>query len=194
MSDYNIMRQALGNQWHALPEALKAHYQDKANTDIGLLDIEYPLWMQLFLNVLHMIGALLNRKGSHIPTTVSKTMKGEVQYWNRTITFDDGKKIYFKSHWSYVGNNKLIEYVNPLLGLCMSVEVKGKVLHYHGEYYALKLGTLIIRIPEWLMLGHTTIVEREVAPGQFTMDFRLHHPLFGQIYCYSGTFSTVIDE
>ena len=141
-----------------------------------------------------MMGALLNRKGNNIPTTVSKVMKGDMQYWRRIITFDDGKKVYFKSHWSYVGDNKLIEYVNPVLGLCMSVEVKNKVLHYHGEYYALKLGTLIIRIPEWLLLGHTTIVEKEVAPGHFIMDFRLHHPLFGQIYRYSGKFSTVIDE
>lgn len=193
MSVNNIMQQALAKQWQALPETLKAHYNDKANTDIGILTIEYPAWMQLFLNVLYMMGALLNRKGNQIQASVVKEMKGNVQLWSRTITFDDGKKVYFKSHWSYAGNNKLIEYVNPVLGLCMSVEVKENVLHYNGEYYVIKLGKLMLRIPEWLLLGHTTIEEKEVESGYFTMDFRLNHPLFGQIYRYSGKFTTVVD-
>lgn len=193
MSENNIMQQALGKQWQELPEVLKAHYDDKANTDIGVLTIEYPAWMQLFLNVLHMMGALLNRKGNQLQASVVKDMKGKVQHWSRTITFDDGKKVYFKSRWNYAGNNKLIEYVNPVLGLCMSVEVKENVLQYHGEYYVIKLGKLMLHVPEWLLLGHTTIEEKEVEPGYFTMDFRLHHPLFGQIYRYSGKFTTVVD-
>jgi len=193
MSVNNIMQQALAKQWLALPGTLKAHYNDKANTDIGMLTIEYPVWMQLFLNVLHMMGALLNRKGNQIQASVVKEMKGNVQHWSRTITFDDGKKVYFKSHWTYAGNNKLIEYVNPVLGLCMSVEVMDNVLHYHGEYYVIKLGKLMLRVPEWLLLGHTTIEEKEVDSGHFMMDFRLQHPLFGQIYRYSGKFTTVVN-
>lgn len=191
MSKDNIMQQALGEQWSELPHALQAHYQSKNNTDVGTLDIEYPVWMQLFLNILRMMGALLNRKGKSISTTVEKEMLGDVQYWNRTIKFDDGKKIYFKSHWCYLKNNKLVEFVNPFLGLCMSVNVRDKTLYYTGEYYLLKLGRVIIPIPEWMLLGHTTIVEKEVDSDRFTMDFKLHHPLLGQIYRYAGNFTTI---
>lgn len=191
MNTTNIMRQALGEQWQELPTALQQHYQAEDNQDIGHLDIEYPSWMQLFLNLLHIVGALLNRRGKNIPTVVSKSMDGDTQYWHRSITFDDGKKVYFKSRWQYIGQNKLVEYVNSFLGLCMSVEVKDKNLLYHGEYFVLKIGKLRLPVPEWLMLGHTTIVEHSDDDKHFTMDFKLRHPLFGQIYRYTGKFTTV---
>ena len=192
MGEVNIMKQALGEQWDALPVVLQTHYQEKDNTDIGTLNIEYPKWMQFCLNLLKIMGALLNRKGREISTRVEKVMQGDVQYWKRTITFDDGKKIYFKSHWRYLGGNKIVEYVNPILGLCMAVEVSDKTLYYQGKYFVLKLGKLIIPIPEWMLLGHTTIVEKKFDNFHFTMDFRLDHPLFGQIYRYAGKFTTVI--
>jgi len=191
MSEYNIMKKTLADQWYSLPVVLQAHYQTKDNTDVGMLDIEYPAWMQVSLNLLNSIGALLNRKGNAISTEVKKVMHGNVQHWSRTITFENGEKVYFKSHWCHVGGNKMIEFVNPIIGLCMSVEVNNKSLYYQGEYFVLRLGKLTIPIAEWMLLGHTTIVEKEFDDNHFTMDFRLRHPLFGQIYRYSGKFMTV---
>lgn len=186
----NIMKQALGEQWYSLPSVLQAHYQENNNRDIGYLTVEYPGWMQQFLNLLSLFGALLNRKGQSIPTVVKKTMQGQKQYWYRTLTFSDGKKVYFKSRWEYAGDNQLFEFVNPLLGLCMSVSVKDDKLYYQGEYFVFRLWKLNIPIPEWLLLGHTTIVENGIDSEHFQMDFRLTHPLFGQLYRYTGTFST----
>lgn len=190
MKEQNIMRQALGEQWESLPASLQAHYQDNANTDIGTLDIEYPRAMQLFLNLLHLFGALLNRRGTAIATSVEKEIKGETQYWNRTLRFPDGETMLFTSRWVYAGGNQLIEYVNAFLGLRMAVHVKEGKLYYEGVHYVVKLGRIRIPIPEWLMLGHTTIVETQVDEKNFAMDFRLRHPLFGQIYRYAGKFET----
>ena len=190
MSENNIMKQALSEQWSLLPPALQAHYQDKDNKDIGKLSVEYPAWMQLFLNILHLFGALLNRKGKDISTEVEKTIEGNTQYWHRTLTFEDGKKVYFKSKWKYASGNKVEEYVNPVLGLCMSASVRDGKLFYQGEYFILKLWKLKLPLPEWILLGHTTIVEEQIDTEHFKMDFRLTHPLFGQVYRYTGTFST----
>lgn len=190
MRENNIMKQALSEQWSLLPPALQAHYQDADNKDIGKLSVEYPGWMQLFLNILHLFGALLNRKGQEISTEVEKTMQGNTQYWHRTLTFEDGKKVYFKSRWNYVGDNKMEEYVNSILGLCMSVKVKDNKLFYEGEHFVLKLWKFKIPLPEWMLLGHTTIIEEQVDPEHFKMDFKLTHPLFGQVYRYTGMFST----
>jgi hypothetical protein len=189
MSDLNLMRQALGEQWKQLPTALRAHYQAGANTDIGTLDIEYPKLMQPYLNFLRLLGALVNRRGAAIPTTVEKHMEGNTQHWKRTITFPDNKTIFFKSHWVYAGGNELIEYVNPLLGLCMAVQVKDGNLYYEGRRYVLKLGNLLVSLPEWLILGHTTIVETALDENHFSMDFRLRHPFFGQVFRYAGKFA-----
>ena len=190
MNDKNIMRQALGEQWSELPATLRAHYQEGANKDIGSMDIEYPRAMQPILNILRLFGTLLNRRGTQIPTTVEKVIQGEFQYWKRTIQFPDGKIILFKSRWLYVGGNQLIEYVNSFLGLRMAVSVKEGKLYYEGVHNVIQLGKIRIPIPEWLLLGHTTIVESGLDETHFVMDFRLTHPLFGKIYRYAGKFET----
>ena len=186
----NIMKQALGKQWNSLPPVLQAHYQDNDNKDIGKLSVEYPAWMQPFLNGLHLFGALLNRQGQDISTEVSKKMQGNTQCWHRTMTFEEGKNVYFKSRWNYAEGNKLEEYVNSILGLRMSVEVREDKLYYEGEKFIIKLGKIKLPLPEWLLLGHTTIIEEQVDPEHFKMDFRLTHPLFGEVYRYTGTFCT----
>ena len=156
----SLMQQALGADWDKLPPVLKAHYCYQINTDIGYMDIEYPRFMQFYLSVLRILGALVNRSGKHLSTSVQKRVAGERQYWRRAITFPDGKVIYFNSFWVAAGGNQLIEFVNPLLGLQMAVRVQEGRLHYRGVKFVLKLGPLLLPIPEWLVLGHTSIVDR----------------------------------
>lgn len=184
----SLMQQALGPQWDKLPAALQKHYQADRHTDVGTLDIEYPGFMQLPLSLLHRIGALLHRRAQNVPTTVEKWMGGDTQRWKRTVSLGDGRNIYFRSHWRYAGGNELIEYVNPCLGLRMAVSVDDGKLHYTGRYFVARLGPVKLPIPEWLLLGHTTITETALDDKRFAMDFRLTHPLFGQIYRYAGTF------
>ena len=190
MNPQPLMQQGLGPQWNALPPALQTHYRHAPHTAVGTLDIEYPGFMQAPLSLLHRLGALLHRRGRAVPTTVEKWMDGHTQHWKRTISFADGRQIHFSSHWHYGGGNELIEYVNPFLGLSMAVSVDDGRLIYEGRHFVLKLGGLKLPIPEWLLLGHTSIVETAQGDGLFAMDFRLKHPLFGQIYRYAGTFQS----
>lgn len=190
MSAIPLMQQALGAQWQQLPPALQAHYQHGNNADVGALDIDYPAPMQPYLHFLRLLGALVNRRGKAVPTTVEKWMEGDTQRWKRMITFPDGKVVVFKSHWVYAGGNEVIEYVSPFMGLRMAVSVVDGKLHYSGRHLVLKLGRVLIPIPEWLVLGHTTIVETALDEGGFAMDFRLTHPWFGKVFRYAGEFRT----
>ena len=190
MKQQSIMQMALQQQWAILPSSLKAHYQADANTDVGKLTIEYPKAMQMPLNLLRIIGALINRNGHEIPATVEKSMHQDKQYWSRQINFPDGRKVIFKSVWQYHQGNELIEYVNRFIGLRMAVKVKDEILYYEGKGFEIRLGKLRLSIPEWMLLGHTTIQEKAIDHNLFAMDFRLQHPLFGLIYRYSGTFTT----
>jgi len=187
----SIMQQALGTQWSALAPALKAHYMAEGNRDVGVLSIEYPKWMQWPLNFLRLFGTLINQQAQHTPTQVSKRMFGEQQFWQRRVELPK-RVLAFDSVWQYCGGNELIEYVKPYLGLKMAVKVQEGKLYYEGRAYILKLGSLLIPIPEALVLGHTTIEEVGIDEQHFTMDFRLKHPLFGQIYRYSGRFRTEV--
>ena len=118
-------------------------------------------------------------------------MQGDIQYWKRTIRFSQDKIILFKSFWFHDGSNELIEYVNPFLGLRMSVHVENNELHYEGCNFVVKLGKFLLPIPEWLVLGHTTIIETAISETEFKMNFKLKHPLFGTLFSYSGKFKTI---
>jgi hypothetical protein len=52
----------------------------------------------------------------------------------------------------------------------------------------------MLPIPEWLVLGHTTIVEEAIDETHFVMDFRLTHPLLGEVFRYSGKFQAELGE
>lgn len=184
----SLMQRALGDDWDKLPPALQAHYRFGTTTDTGQMDIAYPRFMQPCLDVLRRFGALVNREGRQVRTTVEKTVVDERQYWRRTITYPDGKVVYFNSFWVSAGSNHLIEYVNPFLGLKMAAHVEHGALHYRGVYFILKAGTLLLPIPEWLALGRTRIVEEALDDRRFAMDFRLVHPLFGEVFRYAGEF------
>lgn len=190
----SIMQIALGDDWHKLPPALQAHYRFGSTTDTGHMDIEYPRRMQGLLSVLRLVGALVNRDGKRIATTVHKSVVNDRQYWRRTIVYPDGKTICFNSFWVAADDGHLIEFVNPLLGLQMAPYVVDNQLHYRGIRFVLKLGPLRLPIPEWLALGHTTIVEKAIDEQHFEMDFRLTHPLFGQLFRYSGKFAANIGQ
>lgn len=116
------------------------------------------------------------------------------QYWRRKIVFPDGKIARFNSFWIWIGDNQLIEFVNPVLGLQMAVRVENGTLHYSGVRFIAKIGKLLLPIPEWLALGHTTIVEEAQDEQHFAMDFRLVHPLLGQVFRYAGRFETHADK
>lgn len=192
MSAVSIMQQALGAQWDTLAPALKAHYMTAGNRDIGVLSIEYPKWMQWPLNFLRLFGTLVNQQAQDTPTQVSKRMLGEQQVWQRRVELPK-QVMSFDSVWQYCGGNELIEYVKPYLGLKMAVTVHEGKLYYAGRAYILKIGKLRLPIPEALVLGHTTIEEIGIDAEHFTMDFRLQHPIFGQIYRYSGRFCTKLE-
>ncbi|MBI3149149.1 MAG: DUF4166 domain-containing protein [Betaproteobacteria bacterium] len=190
----SLMQRALGADWGKLPSALQAHHRFGATTDTGHLDIEYPRFMQVCLSVLRVFGALVNRNGRQVSTVVEKNVVDDRQYWRRTVTYPDGKVVRFNSYWVSAGGNQLIEFVNPVFGLQMAACVEDGRLHYRGVRFLVKLGPVLLPIPECLVLGHTTIVEAAVDDTRFAMDFRLMHPLLGQVFRYSGEFEAAAGD
>ncbi len=193
------MQNALGEQWNDLPQALKNHYgsnEQGENYAEGELDIDYPWFMQIPYSVMRLIGALVNRRGQGLKTTVSKIMKGEKQYWHRVISYPEGKQIVFDSVF-VADKDGFIEYINRFLGLKMHAFVEEGKLCYESRGYVLQLGKVSIPIHEWLALGHASIIESEYKQGDehsFAMDFRIKHFLLGEVFCYKGIFVTKTKE
>lgn len=190
----SLMQQALGDDWNRLPAALQSHYLPGTTLDVGHLDIDYPAFMQPVLAVLSRIGALVRRRGRSVATRVEKSSVGPRQHWRRTLRYADGQVQRFDSVWQPGPDGDVIEFVNPVLGLQMRPRVVGQQLHYSGVHFIVKLGRVMLPVPEWLALGHTTIVETSIDAQHFMMDFRLTHPVFGQVFRYAGVFRANADE
>jgi hypothetical protein len=190
MNNISLIQRALGKEWDTLPAALKSHYQFDDNYDEGWLNINYPGYLHPFFSLLHRFGALLNRRGNKVITRVDKKMRDDNLYFARTLRFPDGHIIMFNTRWEYDVDNKLIEFVNPFLGLRMKVWLNNGKLHYESCNYVLQIGSWRVSIPEWLLLGSAYIVESPLDEQNFAMDFYIQHPLLGKIYSYSGEFST----
>jgi len=184
------VQQALGEQWNELPAGLKAHYimSGDVHRERGHLDVEYPRWLQWPMNITVRLGALLNRRGKAIPTTVERRLKDGQEYWLRTLVFPDGETKQFTSKTVCDGPMRLIEFSNEHLGLRMRLSFADGCLRYHSDGYVLKVFGRLLRIPEWLALGYGSIEERAVSDNRVVMDFRLRHPLLGQVFRYSGEF------
>lgn len=184
----SLIQQALGADWDKLPPALQAHYASGQSRDTGALAVSYPAYMQPLYSVLYRLGALVNQRHPHVPTVVRKGDDGRFQTWQRTMHYPGGRTLRFDSRWELVAGGQIIEWVNPLLGLRMLPYVVGNALHYQGICFVLRVGRWQLSIPEWLCLGHTTIEEQAVDQEHFAMDFRLTHPLLGEVFRYAGTF------
>lgn len=194
MATISLMQQALGEQWQQLPAGLQRHYatDNKGRShERGVLTIAYPGWMQWPLHALRLLGALLNQRGERVPTEVVRHMDDAVQHWQRTVSYPNGRQVGFSSAVVYAGGNELIEYTNAIVGLRMRVAVDGEQLRYESNGYVLKLGSFKLGIPEWLALGHASIVETALGDKRFAMDFRLRHPLFGEVFSYAGEFEVL---
>jgi len=182
------MECALGEDWARLPPALQAHHSRTTAADVGHMDIEFPAAMRPVLRMMAWLGALLGRRAVAVPTQVVRCMAGGRQHWRRTIRFEDGRVYRFDSVWERAGPGRLIEYVNPFLGLEMAPRLDAGRLRYRGVRFVLRLGPARIGIPQWLGPGVTDIVEEALDEHRFAMDFRMTHPWFGQLYRYSGVF------
>ena len=119
----SLMQTVLGQDWAQLPPALRAHYTEGSSVERGHLDIHFPRYLQPLFRVLHLLGALVHRRGYGVATEVRKQDTARGQAWQRRMHFADGQVVRFDSLWLASGHGTLIEYVNPLLaalpGLCL---------------------------------------------------------------------------
>lgn len=181
---------ALQSDWDKLPRVLQLHYAVPAGQktkEHGYLDISYPRFMQPVLSILSRFGALIDRPGDRAPTKVVKYIEGSNQIWRRVISFEDEDRT-FNSWVEHTSGNQVVEYVNSFLGMKMLISTDGEVIRYHSNGYVIKLGGVRVPWPEFLALGRADIIERPVDEQSFDMDFTLRHPIFGQLFRYSGRF------
>jgi hypothetical protein len=193
MNNIPLLQQALGEDWNKLPRVIQRHYSvpSDSNTCIkGHMEIGYPNSLFPLINLIHLCGGLVSRRGKNIETVVKKTISTQSThlYWQRTLIYPDNKKDYFYSRMVYLRNHELIETVRFGFGLRLNVSVDNGVLVYRSNGHIWQYGKLRLTFPDWLLLGAATIIETPISDQQFRLDFSIKHPLWGNSYWYHGIF------
>lgn len=192
-----VIKQALGDDWNKLAGIVKQHYDitpgKPSNMIIkGVMDEVYhsPI-AKLFLLPGRIFGALVPYKGKSIPTEVRNWTTADnnsSMFWHRTLEFPNKAPVVFKSRMEYVKKDEIIEYVRYGMGIRMRMSVKDGALIFKSIGYVWKIGSLMIPIPTWAILGDSVIIEKAISDNQFFIDFNMIHPIFGQTFSYSGKF------
>ncbi|MCP4936563.1 MAG: DUF4166 domain-containing protein [bacterium] len=90
----------------------------------------------------------------------------------------------------------MIEYIGTSewlsMGIKMNITQAGGAVHFDSTGYLLKIGGIQVPIPGQLLLGRASIFGKALYDRKITMGFSIKHPLWGEIYTYSGTFNAPI--
>jgi hypothetical protein len=193
MQQMPLLQKTLGADWDVLPAVLRKHYMVNPTVSTcvhGVMEIGYPGFLLPLIKVIHLCGGLIVRRGQDIETRVAKTVSsqhGEL-YWRRTLIYPDGKEDSFCSRMVYRKPHELIETIRFGFGLRLNVTVEQGALVYRSNGHLWQCGRFRLTIPDWLLLGTATIIERPVSDSQFSLDFHIRHPLWGDSYYYRGVF------
>lgn len=203
MNSYqSVMAQALGNHWDELENVVKLHYsivpgQSCRITVKGVMDeVYHSPYAKLFLLPARLFGALVPYKGKHVPTEVrnwSTPGNTKAMFWHRTLRFEGRAPHSFASRMEHYKDDEIIEYVRYGIGVRLRMSVREGALVFQSLSHVWKVAGMMIKIPDWLLLGSARITEKAMTDDQFQMDFEMIHPLFGRTFAYSGVFSIAND-
>lgn len=193
-----VIRKALGEQWDALSDLVRKHYDITPGEASDMLiegvmdEVYHSAVAKLFLLPGQIFGALVPYKGKAIPTTVRNWTARDndrAMFWYRTLSFPGKPAVVFKSRMEHSKDDEIIEFVKFGMGIRMRMSVSEGALVFDSIGYVWKIGPVTVPIPTWAILGDAKIVERAISDQEFYIQFDMVHPLFGRTFSYSGTFS-----
>ncbi|MGR9116463.1 MAG: DUF4166 domain-containing protein [Gammaproteobacteria bacterium] len=188
-----LLQKTLGADWEALPAVIRKHYTvgPTASTCVqGVMIVGYPGFLRPMIKAIHLSGGLIARRGQDVKTRVEKTVSSQHGglCWRRTLEYSDGKQDFFHSCMVYRKPHELTETIRFGFGLRLNVTVEQGTLVYRSNGHLWQCGRFELNIPDWLLLGKATIIESPVSDRQFSLDFKIRHPIWGDSYYYRGVF------
>jgi len=150
-------------------------------------------WLWPFFWLASWSDLLFPETGSDVPVTVDIRAVKAGHVWRRDFRFSGGRRRRFTSRIEYDERlGRVIEAVGPRRALAIAWDIRFEPpskLRLDCAGWVLRLGSLRIRLPEWL-LGSGWGVETadSSAAGRIRIDFATSHPLLGDVFGYTGSF------
>lgn len=196
-ADTPVFKSVLGAGFADLGDIVQRHYflrpysTDRMSVSGVMHEVYSSPFARLIIPLTRLFGSLVPYRGTDVPVTVHYSARPDADtvHWDRVFDFPGRKPFHFRSYMQPAGDNQVIEYVRFGVGLHLAVTAEDGALVFRDAGYVWRLFGHVIPIPAGLLLGHAYVEERPAGPDHFTMKMHLRHPLFGELFRYSGTFS-----
>lgn len=195
-----IFQTVLGPDWPMLGAIVRRHYTLRpfsrdAVTVRGVMDeVWHSGFAKALLPLARIAGALVPYEGRDVPIEVHYTARKNrgTLHWDRVFRFPNRSPYHFRSHMELGERNEVIEYVRFGIGMRLAVTAEAGALVFRDMGYVWRGFGRLWPMPLGLLLGRALVEEHPDGPDRFTMRMSLRHPLFGELFRYSGRFT--LDE
>lgn len=198
MSNPSLFHRVLGEDaWNRLAPAVRRHYSLGPDAESLVLhgvmtEIFHSPWIKPLLLLAQAIDALVPYQGNDVPVEVRNRCDPthpQSLFWHRTFRFSGGRTSHFRSRMEAVADGEIVELLRFGIGIHLQVEERDGALIYRALRHCWKLGPWMLPIPNGLLLGDATIVERAVSDEELHLEFAIDHPLLGRTFGYRGYFT-----
>ena len=193
-----IFKSVFGESWNILPKILKKHYAIRpySNDSIkleGIMNIKLSKLTKLIKPMLRLFGALVPYEGKNIPTIVYVKSDPNKDSFIFKRHFKISKNNIYISHSTFLKlkDNEVLEMMRFGVGWISYYSYQNKKIILSHKGYAWRIFKLTIPIPLTFILGKGYAEEKEINGNQFSMQMKIIHPLFGEIFKYSGLFKII---
>jgi hypothetical protein len=188
------IRRLLGEaQWLSLPHAVRARFAEHAPSVgyEGTFDeVRASFAGKLLATCCRLLGTpVAPFTGTNVPATVSvfATPDGGTA-WQRIYRFAGRKACVVESVKRLSRQGTLVEALPAGMHMALDVYAREGVLHFVSTGYYFELGSLRIRLPEWLPPGVTHVEHIDLGDGTFRFTMSVRHRWLGQVFWQSGRF------
>ena len=189
-------RPIFGAEWSSMPVVLRKHYANRPfSHDVvvaeGVMQVETSWLMRLLAPALRLLGAFPPFAGSNIPVKVTFRSEPDSQDFilDREFAFPERGTFRFRSSMEPCGGNEVIEWMRGGIGWRSAISFADHRVRLSHRGYAIRLFGRHVRLPLEAFIGRGEAWEEALDAERFAMAMTIRHPIFGNLYGYSGTFT-----
>ena len=179
-------------QWDKLPPVFHKHYANKPHshdkvTTEGKLNIKCAWYLKPFLKLFRAMPAY---DGQDIITNVTfiSSPSDATYKFERIFHYPNRAPHYFISSMRQIQHNEIAEVMSFGLTWHAYYSFDGDYVRLKHKGYSLHLFGKYIPIPATWLIGSGNAKEWALDDDHFAMQMDITHPLFGQLYEYTGSF------
>ena len=179
-------------KWEKLPSVFHKHYANRPYKEdtvltTGTLNIKSAWYIRPFLKLLQSMPA---QQGKNIKTDVifSSNLENNFYKFHRVFHYPKDKTHHFISHMKPIKENEIVEIMSYGISWQATYDFDGEYVRLNHKGYSFSCFGLHIPLPVTWLIGSGNAKEWAIDDFTFGMQMDLVHPLFGQIYEYTGTF------